>query len=64
MIRKVSRNAYYLHPTTIARNFGGWDAGLYRTHAASAGHEKAMQVFRKRRAPVPLQPKQRRNEEW
>ncbi|WP_162917084.1 hypothetical protein [Dongia deserti] len=64
MIRKVSSQAYCLHPRTVARNFGGWEAGLYRARAASVDSEKAMQVFKHQRAPVPLQPKQRRNESW
>ena len=64
MIRKVSAQAYCLHPRTVARNFGGWVAGPYREHAANTNHEKAMQVFRQRQAPVPLQPKQRRSEIW
>jgi hypothetical protein len=64
MIRKVSPNAYCLHPKAVARNFGGWEAGPYRDRAASADREKAMEVFKQQRAPVPLQPKQRRNEAW
>lgn len=64
MIRKVNPHAYCLHPATVARNFGGWEAGLYRARAASAAGEKAMQVFKQRRAPVPLLPRQRRSEAW
>jgi hypothetical protein len=64
MIRKVSPSNYYLHPNTVARNFGGWEAGPYRDHAASADRDKAMQVFKQHHAPVPLQPKQRRGETW
>lgn len=64
MIRKVSPTAYCLHPRTVARNFAGWEAGPYRDRTAGADHEKAMQVFKQRRAPVPLQPRQRRSEEW
>jgi hypothetical protein len=64
MIRKLSSQAYCLHPRTVARNFGGWEAGPYRELAANANHEKAMQVFRQRQAPVSLQPKQRRTQEW
>ena len=57
MIRKLSLSAHYLHSTQVARNFGGWEAGLYRPHAANIGHERAMQVFRRQRAPVSLRPK-------
>ena len=57
MIRKLSLSAHYLHSSRVARNFGGWDAGLYRPHAANAGHEKAMQVFRRSQPPISLQPK-------
>lgn len=64
MIRKVGQHAYCLHPATVARNFGGWEAGPYRQHAARMDGEKAMQVFKQRRAPVPLQPKQRRSDPW
>ena len=62
MIRKVTSQGYCLHPRTVARNFGGWDAGVYRARAASVDTEKAMQVFKQQRAPVPLQP--RRSESW
>jgi hypothetical protein len=55
MIRKLSLSAHYLHSSEVARNFGGWDAGLYRAHAANIGHERAMQVFKRRRPPVSLQ---------
>ncbi len=64
MIRKVSFNAYCLHPGTVARNFGGWEAGPYRERAANADRAKAMQVFKRKRAPVPLNPKQRRADAW
>ena len=64
MIRKVSPLAYCLHPRTVARNFGGWDFGLYRAREAGADRSKAMQVFKQHQAPVPLQPKRRHNPEW
>jgi hypothetical protein len=64
MIRKVSFNAYCLHPRAATRDFGGWDAGLDRARAAGADREKAMQVFKRRRAPVPLQPRQRSSQAW
>ncbi|HEY1384176.1 MAG TPA: hypothetical protein VGF43_11200 [Dongiaceae bacterium] len=57
MIRKLSLSAHYLHSAQVARNFGGWDAGLYRPHAANIGRERAMQVFRRRRPSVSLRPK-------
>ena len=64
MIRKLSSQTYCLHPRTVARNFGFWEDGPYREHAANANHEKTMQIFRQRQAPVPLHPKQRRSETW
>jgi|SoiMetStandDraft_5_1073268.scaffolds.fasta_scaffold453320_2 hypothetical protein len=57
MIRKLSLSAHYLHSSEVARNFGGWEACLYRPHATNIGHERAMQVFKRRRPPVSLQPK-------
>ena len=64
MIRRLSPTAYCLHPRTVAANFGGWDPGVLRVRAASADREKAMQVFRRARPPVPLQPKRSRRDEW
>jgi hypothetical protein len=64
MIRKLNPSIYYLHPRTVARNFGGWEAGPYRERAANVNRKKAMQVFKQHRAPVSLQPKQRRGEPW
>jgi hypothetical protein len=57
MIRKLSLSAHYLHSSDVARNFGGWDAGLYRAHAANVGHDRAMQVFKRRRPRASLRPK-------
>jgi hypothetical protein len=57
MIRKLSLSAHYLHSAQVAHNFGGWDAGLYRPHAATIGHQRAMHVFKRQRPPVSLRPK-------
>lgn len=64
MIRKLGFNAYYLHPSTVADNFGGWDAGVARVRAASADRAKTMQVFKRARPPVSLQPRRKRGDEW
>ena len=57
MIRKLGHSAHYLHTSRVARNFGGWEAGLYRVQATNIGHEKAMQVFKRPHPPISLQPK-------
>lgn len=64
MIRKLSFNAYYLHPSTVADNFGGWDSGVARVHAAGVDRAKAMQVFKRAHPPVPLQPRRKGGDAW
>ena len=60
MIRKLSANTYCLHPSKVARNFGGWDAAVWRVRAAG-DHRKAIAVFKRARPAIPLQPRRERS---
>jgi hypothetical protein len=64
MIRKLSANTYYLHPSKVARNFGGWDAAVWRVRAAGADHRKAIAVFKRAHPAIPLQPRRERSAAW
>jgi hypothetical protein len=64
MIRKLSANAYCLHPRKVARNFGGWDVAVWRVRAAGADHRKAIQVFKRAHPAISLQPRRERSLYW
>jgi hypothetical protein len=66
MIRKVGGNAFFLHPAIVRRFFGGWGTELVRARVASAGRDKAMQVFKRPRprGSISLQPRREQKEVW
>ena len=64
MIRKLNTNTYCLHPSKVARNFGGWDAAIRHVRAAGADHRKVIAVFKRARPAIALQPRRERSAAW
>jgi hypothetical protein len=65
MIRKLDYDHYCLTPRQLAANSGQeWGAEACRVRTAADHRDRAMQVFKRARPPVPLQPNQKRSTEW
>jgi hypothetical protein len=64
LIRKLSANTYCLHPSKVARNFGGWEAAIRHVRAAGADRRKAIAVFKRAHPAIPLQPRRERSAAW
>ncbi len=64
MIRKLESNHYCLQPRQIVADGGEWGAEASRVRIAAGHRDRATQIFKRARAPVPLQPRQKRSTPW